>query len=75
MEIFCFRREDGDKKRDFFVENEKSEKKSKNLLTNLDFCDKILNCIIIACSMETYAPNDGFAVSDGLPFVQIDDCA
>ena len=30
---------------DFFVKNEKN---SKNLLTNLDFYAKILNCIIIA---------------------------
>lgn len=52
----------------------KNEKKPKNLLTNLDFYAKILNCIIIACSMETYAPNDGFAACEQRSFVQNDDC-
>ena len=53
----------------------KNEKKPKNLLTNLDFYAKILNCIIIACSMATYAPNDGFAACKHRSFVQNDDCA
>ena len=48
------------------------EKNHKKRLTSLTLCDKIVNCIIIACTMETDTPKGVSGASNRDLFVHSD---